>query len=144
MTDMSMNETRKHHTTTPTPTVTPSSHITPPPPMYNTTHNIGNYTDYPPFLGYYGGYPQDINHIELKPDSDTYQYHGHNYNLPYERPPSFYHDNKYNTYSSPHVNPYFSGSFSSDQTNEYVGTDFNRLYGQEYQPPYVNGFRPVK
>ncbi|XP_032662689.1 uncharacterized protein LOC116840278 [Odontomachus brunneus] len=102
-------------------------------------------TEHPSFPGYYEGYPQDISHVDLTTGSDAYHYQDHgqiNYNLPYEQPSSFYHDD---TYSNHHANhPYFPGSFSSEPINGYVGTDFGRVYPSQYQTPYINSFKPVK
>lgn len=111
----------------------------------STTQPPSNNTEPPQiFPGYYNGYPQDISHVDLTSGSDAYRYQDHgqiNYNLPYERPANFYRND---IYSSHPVSPYFPGSFSPDQLNGYVGTDFNQAYPSEYQSPYSNGFKPVK
>lgn len=106
-------------------------------------HNNSSYpTEHPPYLGYYGGYPQNVNHVDLTTGLPTHHDHNQiNYNLPYEQPANFYQNDKYNVYS--HLNPPFSGPFLPDQVNEYAGTHINRLYHSEYQPPYNDGFRPV-
>lgn len=107
-------------------------------------HNSSYYTEHPPFLGYYGGYPQNVNHVDLTTGTNAHHDHNQiNYNLPYEQSANFYQNDKYNVYSSSHFNPPFSGPFPSNQVNEYAGTDANRLYHSEYQPPYNNGFRPM-
>lgn len=116
--------------------------------LKNKTHHCDNSsynTEHPPFLGYYGGYPQNVNHVDLTTGLYNTHYDQINYNLPYEQPANFYqNDDKYNVYSSSHFNPPFPGPFVSDQVNEYVGTDVNQLYhSPEYQTPYNNGFRPV-
>ncbi|XP_072743445.1 uncharacterized protein [Anoplolepis gracilipes] len=112
---------------------------------YHHYHNNSNYyPEHPHHQGYYSGYPQNVNHVDLTTGLNAH--HDHNqihYNLPYEQPANFYHNDKYNIYSSSHFNPPFSGPFPSDQVNEHAGTDINRLYHSEYQPPYNNGFRPV-
>ncbi|XP_029661751.1 uncharacterized protein LOC115234668 [Formica exsecta] len=114
-------------------------------PPKNETHYYPHHTEYPPYLGYYGGYPQNVNRVDLTTGSNTHHDHNQiNYNLPYEQRPNFYQNDKYNVYSSSHFNPPFSGPFPSDQINEYAGTDVNRFYhSPEYQPPYNDGFRPV-
>nr|XP_012231258.1 PREDICTED: uncharacterized protein LOC105677301 [Linepithema humile] len=115
------------------------------PPIQNTTYYPPPQYTAPSLPGYFGGYPQNINHVDLTTSSDAYRYQDpshSNYNLPYERP-HFYHDDKYNAYSNSHVNSYFSGPYSSDQTNEHAAADYNRLYRQPYQSPY-DSFRPVK
>ncbi|XP_011882458.1 PREDICTED: uncharacterized protein LOC105570104 [Vollenhovia emeryi] len=112
----------------------------------NTTHHhhhyyhYGGHTEYPHFSGYYGGYPQNIHHVDL---TTTPPYNQVSYNVPYEQSTNFYHDNKYNVYSE--YNPPFSASFSPDQTNEHTGVDANRLYPSGYpQPPNIgDGFKPL-
>ncbi|KAL6263711.1 hypothetical protein P5V15_003797 [Pogonomyrmex californicus] len=95
-----------------------------------------HHKEHPHYSGYYGGYPQNIHHIELTTDS----YSQISYNIPYEQPTNFHHDDKYNIY--PGFNPPLSVPFSPAQTNEY--TDFNRLYPSGYQLPNISdGFRPV-
>ncbi|KAL6434271.1 hypothetical protein ACFW04_006004 [Cataglyphis niger] len=122
-------------------TIDPSKIIFGPP--KNKTHYYPHYTEHPPYLGYYGGYPQNLNHVDLTTDLSAHDHNQINYNLPYEHRPNFYQNDKYNVYSSSHFNPPFSGPFPSDQVNEYAGTDVNRFYHSEYQPPYNDGFRPV-
>jgi len=112
----------------------------------NATYYYHHYYNYnytrPSFADYYGGHPQPVSHVHLTgPDAYRYSNYGLiNYNLPYEKPANFYQD-KYNVYSDPHVNAHFSGPFSP---NEYVSPDLNRSYQPEYQPPYADGFKPVK
>ncbi|EFN69143.1 hypothetical protein EAG_14401 [Camponotus floridanus] len=106
-----------------------------------TSPNNSSY--YPQHSSYYGGYPQNINHVDLTTGLNAHRdYNQINYNLPYEQPVNFYQNDKYNVYS--HLNPPFPEPFSPDHVNEYAGTNINRLYHSEYQPPYYNdGFRPV-
>jgi len=101
-------------------------------------HHHHGHKEYSYFPGYYGGNPHvDIHHVDL---TTTQPYSQVNYNIPYEEPANFYHDDKYNVY--PSFNPSFS---ASDQTNEYAGTDFNRLYPSGYQLPNISdGFKPLK
>ncbi|KAL0126166.1 hypothetical protein PUN28_004942 [Cardiocondyla obscurior] len=100
-------------------------------------HHHGDYTDYPPFQGYYGGYPQNVHHVDL---TTTQPYTQLSYNVPYEQP-NYYHDDKYNAH--PGLSPSYSPSISPGR-NEYQATDFNRLYS-EFQPPSNNdGFKPLK
>ncbi|XP_025161242.1 probable serine/threonine-protein kinase DDB_G0282963 isoform X2 [Harpegnathos saltator] len=103
----------------------------------NNTHTIHSY-----FPGYYDGYAQDISHVDLTTGSDVshhYQDHGQ-INLPHERPANFYHDD---VRSNHHVAPYFPGSFSSNQVNGYVNTDFDQASSSGYQSPNDNGFKPI-
>lgn len=100
-------------------------------------HYHGGYN--PNFPGYYGGYPQNIHHVDF---TTTQPYSQLSYNVPYEQPVNFYHDDKYNAY--PGFNPPFSAPFLPDQTNEYAGTDFNRLYPSYQLPNITDGFRPLK
>ncbi|KAH0952344.1 hypothetical protein HN011_006671 [Eciton burchellii] len=97
----------------------------------------------PSFPGYFGGHPQSVNHVQLTgPDSYRYpNYEPINYDLSYEKPANFYHHDKYNVYPGPHVNAHFSGPFSP---SEYISPDLDRAYQPEYQPPYADGFKPVK
>lgn len=115
------------------------------PPVQNTTYYPPPQYTVPSFPGYFGGYPQNINHVDLTTDAYHYQdFSNINYNLPYEKPNfHHHHDDKYNVYSNPHVNSYFSGPYLSDQTNEHAAADYNRLYRLPYQSPY-DSFRPVK
>lgn len=136
------NQTMTENTTM-AMTTSPSKVYTPTPTRAH--HYYYNLTTWPSFSGYFGGHPQNVNHVDLTTGSDRYHnYDPINYNLPYEQPANFYHADKYNVYSSPHVNTHFSGPFSADQTHEYVGPNLDRLYHSEYQPPYAEGFRPVK
>ncbi|XP_014481885.1 PREDICTED: uncharacterized protein LOC106748154 [Dinoponera quadriceps] len=124
-------------------TTTPRPHYYVPKPTQPPT-NIGHHAERPHFSGYYGGYSQDLSHVDLTSGSAEYHVPDHgpiNYNLPYEQSANFYRDD---AYSSHRVNPYFPGSFSSDQINGYVGTDFGPVYPSEYHPPYGGGFKPVK
>ncbi|XP_029161959.1 uncharacterized protein LOC114933503 [Nylanderia fulva] len=106
-------------------------------------YNSSYYTEHPPYSGYYGGYPQNVNHVDLTTGLNPHYDNQINYNLPHEQPANFYHNDKYYTYSN--LNPPFSGPFSPDQVNEYTGPDVNRLlhhHSPEYQT-YNNGFKPV-
>lgn len=138
---------RDANKTMPNQTVTDNSTTTSPPtyvPAYAPPY-VGNNTGYPVpypyFPGYFSGYPQDISHVDLTTGTDTNRYDSHiNYNLPYERPANFY-DGKYDVYSSP-VNPYYPGSYPSEQINEYA--DFHQPHPPEYQLPYSKGFKAIK
>lgn len=113
-------------------------------PIQNTTYYPPPQYTVPSFPGYFDGYPQNINHVDLTTSSSyRYQDPGYiNYNLPYERP-SFYHDDKYNVYSNPHINSNFYGPYPSDHTDGHITADYNRLHLPPYQSPH-DSFRPVK
>lgn len=113
-------------------------------PPANTTHHHHHHhhhhghKEYPSYPGYYGGYPQNIHHVDL---TTAQPYSQISYN-PYEQPANFYHDDRYNAY--PGLNPSFSVPYPSDQISEFAGTDFNRLYPSGYQLPNISdGFKPV-
>ena len=108
-----------------------------------------NETVYPYFHGYYGGYPQNINHIDFTTETNEFKYHDYdhiNYNLPsYEKPVNFYSDEKYNYYSNPNADSFPPNQFQQEQVPEYFSNNFNRfLYTPENTQQFVNsGFRPV-
>lgn len=108
-----------------------------------------NYTSYPFFGYYYGGYPQNINHVDLTTNPNDYKYHDYehiNYNLPsYDKPVNFYSDQKYNYYSAPSGDPYLSNQFHQEQAPEYYSNDFKRhLYTSEKPPTFSNNdFKPM-
>ncbi|XP_017758516.1 PREDICTED: uncharacterized protein LOC108549574 [Eufriesea mexicana] len=135
----STNTTRGNTTQIPDTSVTMSSA------QNSTMHN--NRTT-PQFYGYYGGYPQNINHIELTTETYEQKYHGYehiNYNLPtYEKPVNFYSDERYNYYPAPPVDSYPS-QFHQEHIPEYHSNHFKRfLYTSANTPPFVNSdFRPV-
>nr|XP_012137029.1 PREDICTED: uncharacterized protein LOC105662032 [Megachile rotundata] len=116
-------------------------------PIQNSTGNY-NHTSYP-FYGYYGGYPQNINHVDITTETNEYKYHDYehiNYNLPsYDKPINFYSDQRYNYYSAPPGDPYVSNQFQQEQIPEYFSNDFKRyLYTPDNSPSLSNhGFRPI-
>lgn len=128
------DQTQKKNTTT-TTTTTSSPNTTHHPYYGHHHHHYGGHKEYPHLPEYYyGGYPQNIHHVDL---TTTQPYSQISYNVPYEQPTNFYHDDKYNVY--PGLNPFYP----SDQIS--AGTDFNRLYPSGYQPPNISdGFKPVK
>ncbi|KAG7205504.1 hypothetical protein KM043_007486 [Ampulex compressa] len=102
-----------------------------------------NRTEYPPFIGYYGGHPQNVGHLDLTTKTNVFGYPDfgqNNYNLPHERPANFYQDDKYDFYDNP-ANLYPSGQFLPEQ--EYVSSDFNRVLYSRDNPSLSEGFRPV-
>ncbi|XP_029048989.2 uncharacterized protein LOC114878887 [Osmia bicornis bicornis] len=116
------------------------------------THNSTgsyNYTSYPFYGYYYGGYPPNINHVDLTTDTNDYKYHDYehiNYNLPsYDKPVNFYSDQKYNYYSVPSGDPYLSNQFHQEQIPEYFSNDFKRhLYTTDNPPTFSNNdFKPM-
>ncbi|EZA61290.1 hypothetical protein DMN91_012619 [Ooceraea biroi] len=150
------NQTVTENTTMPMTTI-PSRGYIPNENHHHHHHHYGyNSTTRPPFPGYFGGYPQNVNHVDFTTGSDAYQYHNYgpiNHNLPYEQPANFYHNDKYSVYSNPHGNTHFVGPFPANHANEFVSPDqLDRQYQPpyqpyqrpEYQPPYADGFRPVK
>ncbi|XP_020299979.1 uncharacterized protein LOC109863812 [Pseudomyrmex gracilis] len=109
----------------------------------NNSQNVTYYPPYFPFPGYFGGYPQNVNHVDLttNPSAYHYGYDQINYNPSHEQT-HFYHDDRYNVHSS---SSHLPGPYSFGQTNEYVDANFDRLYHSEYQSPtYSDGFQPVK
>ncbi|CAL7943794.1 unnamed protein product [Xylocopa violacea] len=116
--------------------------------MINGQNSTTNQT-YPPFYGYYDGYPQSINHIDLTTETYPHKYHDYehiNYHLPsYEKPVNFYADERYNYYPVPSINSYPAGQFHQEQIPEYIPSNFNRfLYTSDNTPPFANNeFRPV-
>lgn len=119
-----------------TPTITPPRNTS----QHHHHHHHHHHGNNEYFPGYYGGYPQNIHHVDL---TTNQPYNQISYNVPYEQPGNFYHDDKFNIY--PGFNPSFPAPFLSDQTNEFAGTDFNRLYPSGYQLPNVSeGFKPLK
>jgi len=109
---------------------------------YHHHHYNHNFTR--PSPGYFGGHPQPVSHVHFTTDSESYRYPNYepfNYDLSYEKLTNPYHYDKYNVYPGPHVNAHFAGPFSS---NEYISPDLDRSYQPEYQPPYADGFKPVK
>ncbi|XP_054014234.1 uncharacterized protein LOC128895554 isoform X2 [Hylaeus anthracinus] len=112
--------------------------------MENTT--INNATSLP-FNGYYGGYPQNVHHIDFTTETNEYHDYEHiNYNLPtYDKPVNFYSDGRYHYYSNPSVDSSPTNDFHQEQIPEYVSNDFNRYVYPSYNtPPFANGgFRPV-
>lgn len=112
--------------------------------MENTTMiNNGTNNSFP----YYGGYPQNVHHIEFTTETNKYQeYERINYNLPsYDKPMNFYSDDRYNYYSNPPVDSSPTNDFQQEQIPEYFSNDFNRfLYPSYNTPPFGNNdFRPV-
>ncbi|XP_076639957.1 uncharacterized protein LOC143351837 [Colletes latitarsis] len=108
---------------------------------------INNGTSNPPFYGYYGGYPQNIEHIDFTTETSEYHDYGHiNYNLPsYDKPVNFYSNERYNYYSNPPVDSSSTNDFHQEQIPEYYSNDFNRFLYTPYNTPSFanNGFRPV-
>lgn len=101
------------------------------------------------FYGYYGGYPQNIKHIDFTTETNEFKYHDYdhiNYNLPsYEKPVNFYSDEKYNYYPNPSADSFPPNQFQQGQVPEYFSNGFNRFfYTPENTPQFLNsGFRPV-
>ncbi|XP_076686448.1 uncharacterized protein LOC143378512 [Andrena cerasifolii] len=100
------------------------------------------------FYGYYGGYPQNINHIDFTTETNEFKYHDYdhiNYNLPYEKPANFYSDEKYNYYSNSNADSFPPNQFQQEQVPEYFSNDFDKfLYTPENTPQFLNSdFRPV-
>lgn len=105
----------------------------------NTTHHHHHHHHHI-FPGYYGGYPQNIHHVDL---TTSHPYSQIDYNPPYEQHTNFYQNDKYNVYQG--FNPSLSAPFSSDQSNEFAGTDYNRVYPSGYPPLNISdGFTPLK
>lgn len=113
----------------------------------NTTQNSTN----PSFNGYYyGGYLQNINHIDFTTNSYEHPYHDYehiNYNLPpYDKPENFYSDSdKYNYYPVP-VDSYPSSQFHQERIPGYLPGDYKKfLYTSDNIPPvYTNSdFKPL-
>ncbi|XP_012060764.1 PREDICTED: uncharacterized protein LOC105624004 [Atta cephalotes] len=103
----------------------------------NTTHHHHHHHHHI-FPGYYGGYPQNIHHVDL---TTSHPYNQIGYNAPDEH--NFYQDDKYNVYQS--FNPSLSAPFPSDQPNEFASTDYNRVYPSGYPPLNISdGFIPLK
>ncbi|KAF3425096.1 hypothetical protein E2986_03666 [Frieseomelitta varia] len=116
----------------------------------NTTQNstTDNQTNPPSYGYYYGGYPQNINHIDVTTNSYEYPYHDYehiNYNLPpYDKPENFYSD-KYHYYPVP-VDSYPSSQFHQERIPGYLPGDYKKfLYTSDNIPPvYTNSdFRPL-
>ena len=103
----------------------------------NTTHHHHHHHHHI-FPGYYGGYPQNIHHVDL---TTSHPYNQIGYNAPDEH--NFYQDDKYNVYQS--FNPSLSAPFPSDQPNEFASTNYNRVYPSGYPPLNISdGFIPLK
>ncbi|XP_031831051.1 uncharacterized protein LOC116426358 [Nomia melanderi] len=139
------NTTRQNATSTNT-TISGNGTI---PTMNNMVNSTQiNETTIPPFYGYYGGYPQNIDHIDFTTESNDYKYHNYesiNYNLPYDKAANLYSDDRYNYYVNPSLDSSVPNEFSREQIPEYFPYDFNRyLYTSYNTPPLENsGFRPV-
>ncbi|KAK1132046.1 hypothetical protein K0M31_016186 [Melipona bicolor] len=109
--------------------------------MQNLTTN--NQTNPPSYGYYYGGYPQNVNHIDFTTNSYEHPYHDYehiNYNLPpYDKPENFYSDSdKYNYYSVP-VNSYPSSQFHQERIPGYLPSDYKKfLYTSDNIPPFTN------
>ncbi|XP_011052719.1 PREDICTED: uncharacterized protein LOC105145076 isoform X2 [Acromyrmex echinatior] len=113
--------------------------ITTTPDNANTTHHHHHHHHHI-FPGYYGGYPQNIHHVDL---TTSHPYSQIGYNAPYEQPNNFYQDDKYNVYQS--FNPSLSAPFPSDQPHEFASTNYNRVYPSGYPPLNISdGFTPLK
>ncbi|XP_076752616.1 uncharacterized protein LOC143424446 [Xylocopa sonorina] len=114
-----------------------------------TNQTTQNPNQYPPFYGYYGGYPQNINHIDLTTETYQHKYHDYehiNYHIPsYDRPVNFYADERYNYYPISSVDAYPATQFHQEQIPEYLPSDINRfVYTSDNTPPFANSeFRPV-
>ncbi|KAI4494178.1 hypothetical protein M0802_009212 [Mischocyttarus mexicanus] len=136
--------------TPPTPIPTPTPNPRPTTTDLPTNENLtmdGNITS-SPFFGYYGGNPQDIEHIDFISDMQPPIYHEPNpinYHLPYERPANFYPEEKYHFYSNSFPNSYPSGPFFSEHMTDYSRNDFNQFVypSDNNYPPYTNQFKPL-
>ena len=118
----------------------------------NTTQNSTTYnqTNPPSYGYYYGGYPQNINHIDFTTNSYEHPYHDYehiNYNLPhYDKPEHFYLDSdKYHYYPVP-VDSYSSSQFHQERIPGYPPGDYKKfLYTSDNIPPVYtsNDFKPL-
>ncbi|CAD1479840.1 unnamed protein product, partial [Heterotrigona itama] len=113
--------------------------------MQNSTMN--NQTNPPSYGYYYGGYLQNINHIDFTTNSYEHTYNDYehiNYNLPsYDKPENFYSDS--DKYYPVSVDSYPSSQFHQGRIPEYLPSNYKRfLYTSDNSPPFTNSdFRPL-
>lgn len=115
--------------------------------MQNSTTN--NQTNPPSYGYYYGGYPQNINHVDFTTNSYEHTYHDYdhiNYNLPpYNKEPENFYSDKYNYYPVS-ADSYPSSQFHQERIPEYLPSNYKRfLYTSDNTPPAFTSsdFRPL-
>ncbi|XP_046616409.1 uncharacterized protein LOC124303355 [Neodiprion virginianus] len=142
--------TRK--TSTPTPTSTSTTVSTTDVPTNTTmvpnvtlsTTSAGNGTELSPFYGYYGGMPQDLEHLLFTTENPQQRYlddyNPEKFALPFQRPATFNPYPNAEAYPSPFVN-----SFSPrERFPEFLNTvEADRYFYDSQNKPNFDGFRPI-
>ncbi|XP_046741936.1 uncharacterized protein LOC124408791 [Diprion similis] len=142
--------TRKKSTSvsssTPTTVVTtdvPTNTTTVPNVTLSTT-SAENGTESSTFYGYYGGMPQDLDHLVFTTENPQQRYlddyYPEKFALPFERPAIFNPHPNADLYPSPFVNSFLPG----ERFPEFLNTvEADRYFYDPQNKPNFNGFRPI-